>query len=925
MTPGFRRVLRWTGLGALIWAVLLASPLGYTNLELTVTSTAAGTSSVGFSTSADGSPGSRPVAEPLAPGSSVLSFRYGLLQAPFTDTQTWRPCDCATTIAVTGLRLQSALFSRALELDRIQPSGGILDLTRTGASVTATIDPAIQVRPTLTIAANTAGFLASVAAMLLGVAVALTGLLMAARKAILLLTARRGMRARIARFRDAFDQERAFEAVVSRAIVTPPLALVIVACGVLAGGVVMMFWGALTTGIWVDEPTHVFRMEAFLDGGWYVPALYQKNGAPSPDVPDVYVYGPVQAMIGHALAVLAGADPWGSISTSAGAYAARHVGVALVALGGLAATGAIARILLGSWRWGVIAAAALTALPLFTGHAMFNVKDVAVSTGYTVATLGFIVLARALGRRALLNGAALIVLAMVVGMGTRPGIWPAFLAGAVVTVVATLLFAPAGATWPGRLRRAAVRAAAAIGAAIVGWGILYLIYPNAFGHPRVLLFESFESSAGYREDTWRKSGFGYLPTWMTAQIPTLLLLLGLIGLALAIWVCIRRLIRRDVRGQLLATGLALIAGQFVLVPVFATFRHSVLYNGLRQVEFILPAVAVLATFAVHELLRGAVKGRWRRAGTIAVSAVAVIALVVPTVQQAMLFPYNTLYLTRPGEALLANQQEIANPRNITAGAVETSNRELFDGFDAASPLICGDPIGTDRAAYTPVEGAYLCLAMRNTAPYISGNAEGSIIDGSSRYVIDALGRYQATTSDREACEVVASVTRPRLLGTLHISDLLKCPAPALALQPNEPVSFAEGANATALAVNWSYAQPNGVWSFGPAAGLRFSLPAGTTGDQVLTIRGYRFIPAGETRSVAVLVNGAPAAFADYAYRWTSVDLEVPISASTIAASNGVIFVQLNTPDAVVPAEIGEGANLESLGFWLESVTLSSAP
>jgi hypothetical protein len=929
MTLDWRRALRWVGLGAVTWAVLLASPLGFTHLELTVTSSGAGTSSVGFSTPSDGSPGPRAVPEPLAPGPSVLSFRYGALQAPFTEIQSWRPCDCATTIQVSQLRLQSALFSRTLDLDRIQRGEGILDLSRDGQSLTVTVDPTLQVRPTLTIAANTGGFLASVAGILLGVAVGTTIALFAASRAVAVVARRAprlsgAIRARRDRIRDAFARERAFESLVTHAIVRVPLILVVVSSAVLAGSVVMMVWGALSTGIWVDEPTHVGRMVGFLDDGWYVPLLYQTNGAPSPDVPDVYVYGPVQAMIGHAIAILIGADPLGTVSVSAEAYAARHIGVVLVALIGVAATAGIARLLFGSWRWALLAAAALTSIPLFTGHAMFNVKDVAVSTGYTVATLGFIVLARATTRRGLLAGGGFVVVAMVIGMGTRPGIWPAYLAGAVVTVVASLVFAPSGADWPGRLRRASVRGVVATGALIVGWGILYLIYPNAFGRPRTLLFQSFESSAGYREDTWRKSELGYLPTWLTAQVPLLLLVLGLLGLGMAIAVCIRRLARRDSRGQFLATGLALVSAQLVLVPVFAAVRNSVLYNGLRQVEFILPALAVLVAFAVHELLRLAVGRSGHRVARVAVTATAVVAMLLPTVEQAMLFPYNTLYLTRVGEALLASQQQTPNPRNITAGAVETSNRELSAGLATASPLVCGDPVGAGRVAYTPVEGAHLCQMMRNIVPFMVGDAEGATIDGSARYVFDGLGRYQAKPEELEACDVVASVTRPRLLGTLRISDLLKCPAPALTLEQGTPMSFADGANETALAVNWSYAQPNGVWSLGPTAALRFSLPADATGDQVLSIRGYRFIPAGQSRSMDVLVNGTLAASAEYRDRWVPVDLAVPLSASAVRASDGVLFIQLVTPDPVVPAEIGEGGNVETLSFWLESVTLSPA-
>jgi len=933
MNLRWRKIGAWVALGLGVWTILLASPLGRTTLDVSLSSSAAGNSSVWFSVPSDGSDGPRRVVEPIREGPNTLSFRYGLIQLPFTEIQAWRPCDCAATVSITDLSLRSPLFTRHLELSRVAEGPGVLVFERTSGSLTVSVDPGAAASPTLTIAANTSGFLLAVAAILLGLALAITAAIFGAIRLITLILDRNprataAIRDIAARLRAAVAEEQLLERGVQRAAVAVPLFVVIASAAVLVAGVVMMLWGAFATGIWIDEPIHAFRMEGFLDEGWYLPLLYQTDGMPSPDVPDTYVYGPVQAIIGHALAILFGAETLSTVAITQEAYAARHIGVALVAILGVAATGGIARVLLGSWRWALVAGAAVVAIPLFTGHGMVNVKDVAVSTGYTLGTLGFILLARARTRRGFSAGAGVLVLAMLLGVGTRPGIWPAFLAGTLVMIVATLVFAPRGASWPGRVRRALVRGLVASASFVLGWIVLTMIYPHAFGHPLTLLRESFDSSAGYREATWRRAGPGYIPSWMIAQVPTVLLILSIIGLGFAIWACVSRLVQRDTWSQIQATGLALVGAQLLLIPLFSVLRQSVLYSGIRQVEFILPAIAVLFAFTIYELLRRSARrfeGTTRKAATVALGALATLALLVPTIEQAMLFPYNTLYVTRVGEALLPGQTGSQNVRNLTPGGGELVTRELTAGLSAGSALSCGDVTGSNHVAYTPLTGEYGCLMMRTLAPFAMPTGKDDVLEGSRVYVIDALGRYQATPEDRETCEVVLAVTRPGILRTIPLGELLACPPGSVALSEGVPVAFGDDAHRAARTVNWSYAQPDGVWSLGSAAGLRFEVPPGATGDHTLTIRGYRFIPAGETRSMDVLVNGDLVASADYVYRWTPVDLEVPISASMIAASGGVIFLQLNTPDPVVPAEIGEGPNLETLGFWLESVTLSSAP
>src|SRR5204862_333443 len=79
-----------------------------------------------------------------------------------------------------------------------------------------------------------------------------------------------------------------------------------------------------------------------------------------------------------------------------------------------------------------VAAAALVAVPMWTGHAMFNLKDTPVAVGNTVMSAGLVAVAfaagKAVGRREWLMrlaGCGAMVPGIVLMVGTRPGMWSA--------------------------------------------------------------------------------------------------------------------------------------------------------------------------------------------------------------------------------------------------------------------------------------------------------------------------------------------------------------------------------------------------------------------------------------------------------------------------------------------------------------------
>jgi hypothetical protein len=244
-----------------------------------------------------------------------------------------------------------------------------------------------------------------------------------------------------------------------------------------------------------------------------------------------------------------------------------------------------------------VAGTSVMTFPVFNGQSMFNPKDVAVASGFAVVALGLCLLAQPATPLSLKRSVAsglLVALGMFVMMGTRPGTWPAMLAGFFILAVGSLLFGPHGSPWSDRWRRALARGAVALAGLIVGWVALTFIYPMAFDTPRKLLAGSFSSSEDYAfGGVHLRSGYSYIPEWLVIQIPTLLLVISLVGVVVGIMLCVKALLQRRLE-QLAAvvTAIALVGAQLILIPLFTIVEHSVLYNGLRQLLFILPALAI---------------------------------------------------------------------------------------------------------------------------------------------------------------------------------------------------------------------------------------------------------------------------------------------------------------------------------------------
>jgi hypothetical protein len=411
-----------------------------------------------------------------------------------------------------------------------------------------------------------------------------------------------------------------------RELPQPPRVLVAAAGLVLLVTTVLAITGAFHTGITTDEPIHVMRLRNYFDTGWYALDWDYGGSGPGGEGTNTFVYAPVTMLLLHAWSVLWGVEGWHQVATTPHAYDVRHLGVVVIGLIGLAAVAAIGRVILRSWRWGLVAAAALATMPMWTGHEMFNVKDVPVATGYTLVTLGLACFVRTEPARLPVRVArALCLLAgLVLTLGTRPGMWSGLFGALVIAVAAILLSSST--------RRHALLALTEVAGSCAAAAVaLVAIYPNLFGSPVKAVTRSTENSSSFLSG--QKSNHFYVPKHLVEEMPTLLLAFVFTGIVVALLVIVKH--RRT--DPVAAGRIALVGVQVAAMPVVAILLGSDLYHGLRQLLFAAPAAAVLASYGMAWWLE-----KPKRPRLVALAAAA--ALVLPAIDQVTIQPFQTTYV-----------------------------------------------------------------------------------------------------------------------------------------------------------------------------------------------------------------------------------------------------------------------------------------
>jgi hypothetical protein len=539
-----------------------------------------------------------------------------------------------------------------------------------------------------------------------------------------------------------------------------PRSLRYVSTAALLAGIAMIILGAWRIGVTWDEPLHIQRFNNYLETGWYLGDGQLDHGEPGPAMTQQYVYAPATMLILHGLGVATGVEDPGAASASADAYAVRHLGVAMISLLGILAIFGTARLLFRRWDWALVAAAVLAVFPMWTGHSMFNLKDVPVATGYSLATFGLAVIARGVqGRDWRLRTAGPVALAsgMFLAVGTRPGMWVGIFASLVVLVGCWLL-RPGDGSVLQRIRADLWRYRdIALGVVVAGVG-LWVIDPRVFDSPFHTLWRAAFSSANF---LGVNAPWTFVPARVFLQVP--LIMLGFV--ALGVVVSARQFIRVRLRLGVFESRLLLVLVQMLALPLVAIIHGASLYGDLRQLLFAAPATAVVATLGMRQLVALARTGSDRR-GPPMVAALSCVALAAPMVDQATLFPYNYAYYNP-----LASVARLVTDGEYYRG----SGRELAPQIPAEGRIVCSPKADDDgRAMRMAHLDGWVDCATALQSPI-------SAYGGQRRIHAPALAEdqfwainFNSRGEVAENCTRVTGISRSIGWRRLHLATLSRC-------------------------------------------------------------------------------------------------------------------------------------------------------
>jgi hypothetical protein len=327
-------------------------------------------------------------------------------------------------------------------------------------------------------------------------------------------------------------------------------------------------------------------------------------------------------------------------------YETRHL---LSALMGLLAVAAVYRIgsVVSGPAAGFLSALFLALTPMFFGHMFNNPKDIPFAALCTVALLAMLAAWDDLPRLGLLRVVS-VGAALGAALGVRVGGMILFIH--LATLFAAWMFASRrrGVT----LDRAAIVSLARsfLAIAALAWAVMLACWPWALPSPLARPFEAmtalthldasrpmlFNGHVVYAGDLPRT----YAPVWLVVSLPEFYLVALLAGVAtlLGTWRH-RERDRPAVPRRLQIAWIASIAG-LPLLLVVATRPY--LYDGLRHLLFVFPALATLAGVSADAFFRSALARGYKAA----VAALLVALTVLTISDMARLHPYEAVYFNR---------------------------------------------------------------------------------------------------------------------------------------------------------------------------------------------------------------------------------------------------------------------------------------
>ena len=381
--------------------------------------------------------------------------------------------------------------------------------------------------------------------------------------------------------------------------------------------------GSLKIGYNIDEPYHLIDGQNWLSKFAYVT-----------DYPTSYVYGPLMGGLSNLLNTLVGNGSIGSYVHNALTFQLTHLITAFVGVVGTLSFLLLNKKITSIIYLGVLSPTFLFSIPLWTGNLFHNLKDVPLATGYTLISIGLIYFVNFFeDKNRKLIGQLIISLGFILVMGTSPAI--------IFPVLISVLFASFILWYYVGIKPLRILKSFTLSLSILLISTPLLL-PQFLSEPKLSLQRLIGGSS---EFPWTGTTFTagelyeanftlkYYLLWLFAQTPLLILLFFAVG----VFLFLKRLsFRKFDKNQFL---LAIFFIQFITVPTYALLVQSAIYNGLRHILFIYPAIAIFAAFGLISVFNRT-KTQFKKQ---LLTLLLVLSIFIPNIEGLILRPFQQLY------------------------------------------------------------------------------------------------------------------------------------------------------------------------------------------------------------------------------------------------------------------------------------------
>lgn len=894
------------------WALLLSSPLGKSSIHMTVETSAAGFSQMFFAEEENSFSEEYSRWQPLTVGENDVSFPFGVWRGTLGDFQRWDPIDQPSNIRVSGLSLSSWFYQEELPLDLLRPS---IDTSQLVPADSAVEFSAESNDSQLLMNAQVSNFYFSNL-----IRVGLLALTLVAGMFLAFLLFRRVRRKTIT------EPVRRIDAtVIGAELAAVPKWVAAASIGYLMATVTILLLGSVTIGVSWDEPAYVASLQEFVRSGWFTPRAFFVDGVVS--AADSLVHGPVGPVVTQFQSVLFGSETGSFAAATAESYEVRHLATALLALVGIFAVGMIAKITFHSLRWGLIAAMALSSIPLFIGYGMFNIQDIPVAVGFIFVTLAMVIVGSAprdshLGVSKTSWTLVTLFVGSVLSIGTRPGMWLPVVTFILGSLVIWFVFDSRVQGLVSARRKLFRRFMTVVVGLFFTYVALWIVYPVAFGDPWTLLTDSLSASTAF---PWQgktlvagmllpaQPPWYYIPLWLSAQLPLVISVFAAIGIVGSAIHVVRKYLSKaccDDWTYLLVPVVIPVVG----IPVVTVILNTTMYSGVRQLLFLVPGIALLAVAGIRLVIKSA-SGRFSSRNVQLMWAALSVGLIIPLIGQVSLFPYSYAFLNAATATKPING-------NWEVDGWWLSGKELVEKGPLAQRTVCVE------SASRPIAD---CATAGVITPFLPVEipADREIILAEDEYL--ALNRFDENLTG-DQCNQLFTVDRQLYWQKVKFSETQVCQA-QLKAYPNGGVSFESeqpradlgalwGENSFLL-WGWGEPSPNGVPMINAQASSGFTLSNDVSlQDASISISGYQTAMPEGSPAVAVYANGVeigqlPAVLANGSIEFT---LKIPAEAAD-KLDSGRLVIRFEVPYVgEQPQRIGEWLKV-STGFQLKGISL----